>query len=93
MAAPLTKEEKQAAKEAELSLKLQAQAAEKELAARQAAEKAALDAKLEADRAAAADNSPSKAEYKKLIEAYKAQNPIKYEAKKDEFAKKLAALK
>jgi hypothetical protein len=89
----MTKEEKQAAAEEALSLKLKEQAAQKELKAKQDAEKAALEAKLEADRLAAADNSPSKAEFKKLIEAYKLQNPVKYEAKKDEFAKKLAALK
>jgi len=30
--------------------------------------------------------------YEKLIETYKKQNPVKYEAKREELAKKLAAI-
>lgn len=36
--------------------------------------------------------SKSKAEMKRIIEAYKLSNPAKYELKKEELAKKLAAL-
>lgn len=35
----------------------------------------------------------TKAEFEKIIENYKKENPAKYELKKDELAKKLAALK
>lgn len=90
-----TKEELQAKKEADMSAKLQAQAAEKELKAKHDAEAAALKIKLDAAAAAqaAAEAKPSYKAYQALIEAYKKQNPLKFEAKKEEFAKKLAALK
>lgn len=34
----------------------------------------------------------SQADFKKIIEAYKEQNPVKYELKKDELEAKLKAL-
>lgn len=37
--------------------------------------------------------SPAKAQFLKLIEKYKTQNPIKYEKKKEELQKKLDAIK
>jgi hypothetical protein len=36
--------------------------------------------------------SPAKAKFLALIEAYKKQNPVKYEAKKAELEKKLALI-
>lgn len=39
-----------------------------------------------------APESYSKAEFKNIIEAYKVSNPAKYELKKDELARRLAAL-
>jgi len=37
--------------------------------------------------------SPARKEFLSLVERYKKQNPAKYETKKDELAKKLAAIK
>lgn len=37
--------------------------------------------------------SKEREEFEKIIEAYKARNPEKYELKKDELAKKLANIK
>ena len=42
---------------------------------------------------AAFPQATSKTEMQKIIEAYKVRNPKKYELKKEELAKKLAALK
>lgn len=63
------------------------------------AAKAAKEAEKEAAKAAAAAEEPevavekpSKAEFRKLIEAYKKANPVKYALKEAELAKKLAAL-
>lgn len=39
-----------------------------------------------------APETPSKAAFKKLIEAYKEQNPVKYELKKDVLEAKLKSL-
>jgi len=84
--------ETKAKKEEEATAKLNVQAAQKELEAKHAAEKAALKAAEEAEEAAK-PVSKSKAEFKKIMEAYKKQNPVKYELKKAEFDRKLAALK
>jgi hypothetical protein len=41
----------------------------------------------------AAEMSSAYEELEQIIEAYKKSNPVKYELKKEELAKKLAALK
>jgi hypothetical protein len=70
-------------------------AAKAEAKAKLDAEKA--EAKAAADAAAQAAPAPAgqmtKAAYQKIIDAYKVSNPVKYELKKDEFARKLATLK
>lgn len=38
-------------------------------------------------------DSPERAAFKKLIEAYAKQNPVKFQAKKAELEKKLAEIK
>lgn len=42
---------------------------------------------------ASKEDSPARKDFLKLIEIYKKQNPVKYEKKKEELARKLAAIK
>lgn len=73
---------------------LKAQAAVKDTqAARDFADAQARTAQENAD--AIKEDTPSQAEYRKMFEAYKKQNPVKAKMKEEsgEFARKLAALK
>jgi hypothetical protein len=71
---------------------LDKQAAVKDLQTRRDFEDKQLQAAQELAEQARNEISPSKAEYKRIIEEYKKQNPVKYELKKDFFAKRLASL-
>lgn len=88
------KARKQAEKEAETAIALKEQKEAQELQAKHDAEAEALRLKTEAERKAREEleASPSKQAYKELIETYRKQNPVKYELKKEEFARKLASL-
>lgn len=65
-----------------------AKRADEEAAAKAKAD-AEDNARLEAERDA---SKPSRAAFKALIDAYKKSNPVKYELKKVELERKLAAL-
>lgn len=87
------KADAQAAKDAEkAAAEAQKEADAKAKADADAAAKALADAEGEA-ATPSAPGAPSKAEFQKIIDAYKLSNPVKYELKKDELAKKLAAFK